>query len=165
MTRQGWNDPAITYETKEENDMQIRPMTIQDRSIVLTMVREFYQSDAVEHPVPDTIMERTFSDAIEENPYLSGYLMESDGHVVGFAYLTFFYACEVAGYVIMIEELFVREAYRGQGLGQQFLDWLYQAYPAAARFRLEIHQGNPAVRLYERNGFQWIDYGQMAYDV
>ena len=37
--------------------------------------------------------------------------------------------------------------------------------PDAARFRLEITRGNPAARLYERNGFQQIDYDQMVYDV
>ena len=83
----------------------------------------------------------------------------------GFAYLTYFYSCEAGGTVVMLEELFVKEALRGQGIGQQFFQWLYRQYPDAVRFRLEVTHGNPAARLYERNGFQRMDYDQMVYDV
>jgi peptidyl-prolyl cis-trans isomerase SurA len=108
--------------------------------------------------------EMVFDDAVGPNPHLEGLLLEDEGQVVGFAYLTFFYACEVAGKVIMIEELFVKEEHRGKGYGQQFMDWLYAAYPDVVRFRLEITPENRAVHLYRRNGFVPLTYGQMVYD-
>ena len=145
--------------------MRVRPMTPQDRDTVLPMANALYHSPAVGHPVPAAIMEHAFSDAVGEDPHLEGYVLESDGVPAGFAYLTFFYSCEVAGDVVMIEELFVKDAFRGKGLGQQFLDWLRRAYPKAVRFRLEVTRDNPAAHLYQRNGFEFIDYGQMVCDI
>ena len=144
--------------------MQIRPMTAQDRTTVLALADAFYHSSAVSHPAPAAIMEQTFADAVGQNPHLTGYLIESDGAIAGFAYLTCFYACELAGTVVMIEELFIRDEFRGKGLGQEFLTWLYDRYPDAKRFRLEVERNNRAVHLYERSGFRFIEYGQMAFD-
>jgi len=144
--------------------MQVRPMTAADRSEVLPMVRQFYQGPAVEHAVAESIICRTFADAVGENPHLEGFVMEEGEQTVGFAYLTHFYSCEVAGKVTMIEELFVKEEYRGRGFGQQFMDWLYAACADTVRFRLEITPENRAVHLYLRNGFRGYPYGQMVYD-
>ncbi len=144
--------------------MQVRPMQAEDREEVLCMARQFYSGPAVDHAAPEEIMARTFADAVGPDPHLSGFVLQQDGQVVGFAYLTFFYSCEVAGQVVMIEELFVKEELRGRGLGQQFMTWLYGAYPQAARFRLEITAENPAVHLYRRNGFCDYAYGQMVFD-
>lgn len=144
--------------------MRIRPMKKEDRACVLPMVDAFYHSEAASHVVPAACREQVFVDAVGENPHLTGVILEENGTAVGFAYLTFFYACELAGEVVMLEELFVKEAFRGRGIGQDFLNWLYTAYPKAARFRLEIAADNPARHLYERNGFADMDYGQMAFD-
>ena len=144
--------------------MKVRAMTAADKEITIPMVLQFYQGPAVEHAVPIDIIEKVFADAVGDNPHLEGFILEEDGQVVGFAYLTFFYACEVAGKVIMIEELFVKEEYRGKGYGQKFMDWMYAAYPDVVRFRLEITPENRAVNLYRRNGFVELTYGQMVYD-
>ena len=144
--------------------MTVRPMTDADRHECIPMVLQLYDSPAVHHPVDRKILERAFDDAVGENPHICGFVLEQAGKTAGFAYLTFFYSCEVAGNVIMIEELFIKEEYRGQGLGQQFFDWLYAAYPNAVRFRLEITPDNRAVHLYRRNGFRELNYGQMVFD-
>ena len=149
---------------KEEPTMQIRPMTLQDKDAVLPMVAALYQTPAVEHPAPDAIRERAFLDAVGENPHVQGFLLEENGQPAGFAYLTYFYSCEAAGNVVMLEEFFVKDSCRSKGLGRQFLDWLYAAYPDAVRFRLDITRGNPAAHLYERCGFRFLDCDQMAFD-
>ncbi len=144
--------------------MMVRPMTAADKEITIPMVLQFYSGPAVEHAVPMAIVEKTFADAVGENPHLEGFILEEGEQVVGFAYLTFFYACEVAGNVIMIEELFIKEEHRGKGYGQQFMDWMYRAYPDVVRFRLEITPENRAANLYRRNGFVELTYGQMVLD-
>ena len=144
--------------------MQVRPMTAIDREMVIPMVEQFYHSPAVEHAVPHEIIHKTFADAVGANPHLEGFVLEEAGQPVGFAYLTYFYSCEVAGNVIMIEELFIKEECRSRGYGQQFMDWMYSAYPETVRFRLEITPENRAVNLYRRNGFRDYPYGQMVLD-
>ena len=144
--------------------MKVRPMTAADKEITIPMVLQFYDGPAVEHAVPVDTIQKVFADAVGENPHLEGFILQDGEQVVGFAYLTFFYACEVAGKVIMIEELFVKEEYRGKGYGQRFMDWLYATYPDVVRFRLEITPENRAVNLYRRNGFVELTYGQMVFD-
>lgn len=144
--------------------MQIRSMTAADRKSVIPMAEAFYHSPAVEHAAPQDIIAKTFEDAVGSNPHLEGFLLEEAGQPIGFAYLTHFYSCEVAGNVIMIEELFIKDECRGKGCGQQFMDWMYAAYPETVRFRLEITPENRAVNLYLRNGFRDYPYGQMVLD-
>ena len=45
------------------------------RGEVLPMVKEFYQSDAVSHPVEDSVLERTFADAVSEDPVVEGQVL------------------------------------------------------------------------------------------
>lgn len=144
--------------------MTVRPMTAADRPAVLPMVQQFYQGPAVEHAVAPEIICRTFEDAVGPDPHLEGFVLTEGEETVGFAYLTHFYSCEVAGRVTMIEELFVKAEHRGRGIGGRFMEWLYAAFPDTRRFRLEITSDNPAVHLYRRSGFRDYPYGQMVYD-
>ena len=144
--------------------MQVRPMKEEDWNILMPMVQALYQSSAVEHPVPTEIMHRAFLDAIGDNPHIEGYILDDWGTIAGFTYLTFLYSCENGGNVVMIEELFVKEDYRGKGIGQKFFDWLYKTYPDAKRYRLDMTHGNPAGHLYKRNGFRHLDYDLLICD-
>ena len=146
--------------------MNIRPMTAADKNLCLPMILEFYSGPAVDHAVPQKTLERTFSDAVGGNPFLEGFLLEEGGTIAGFCYITRFYSCEVGGNVVMIEELFIKEEFRGHGLGQQFFQWLYARYPDTLRYRLEVTAENAgAIRLYERNGFKMLSYLQMVKDI
>ena len=144
--------------------MNIRPMENRDKETVLNMVDAMYNSAAVDHRVASSVLERAFYDAVGANPYVKGYLIEIDGCAAGYVYLIFTYSCEVAGNVVMIEEFFVDKKFRGNGVGQMFLDWLFDEFPDTKRFRLEVTEHNRATHLYKRNGFKYLDYNQMIYD-
>ncbi len=134
------------------------------KMVVLPMVEDFYNSSAVEHPVPKAVLEQTFQDATNpNNPLITGYLIKKGGIPVGFFYLSFSYACEVGGLCILIEEVYIKAAFQGKGLGKEILQWLLQAYPEAKRFRLEVTASNEgAKKLYEKLGFQPLGYEQMV---
>ena len=144
--------------------MNIRPMTPADRQTVLPMAQALYNSPAAEAPLSPATLSRVFEDAVGPNPLVQGFLLEQAGTAAGYAYLTFTYSCEAAGTAVEIEELYLRDEARGLGLGQQFFDWLYAAYPQAARFRLDVTFGNRAAHLYQRNGFRCPEYGSMIFD-
>ena len=58
------------------------------------MVQDFYQGDAVLHPVELEILERTFRDATDaQEPLLRGLLLEVDGQPAGYVYITQCYSC------------------------------------------------------------------------
>ena len=146
--------------------LTFRDITLADRDLVLPMVEDFYHTDAVEHAVPTQIMERSFLAAADpDEPLLRGVLVYEDGELAGYIYVTICYSAEVGGRCVFIEEIFLKEAFRGRGLGKGIMAWLERQYPAARRFRLEVTQVNKsAIRLYEESGYRYLRYDQMVLD-
>lgn len=53
----------------------IRKMRSEDKKTYMEMAREFYHSDAVLHPVPDTYFERTADEALRSDVYAEIFLL------------------------------------------------------------------------------------------
>lgn len=135
------------------------------REDVMARVEEFYHSDAVSHPVKRQVLEQTFADAVGSDPVLNGYVLTEDGRIVGFAYTTVYYACEVGGRCMMFEEIYLKKETRGKGYGTRFLELIMEENPQVKRFRLEVTRSNEGtVRLYEKLGFSFLEYDQMVLD-
>ena len=146
--------------------LTFRDITAADRDLVLPMVADFYRTDAVDHEVPVEIMERSFAAAANPaEPLLRGVLVERDGVPAGYVYLTFCYSAEVGGRCVFIEEIFLKEEFRGMGLGKEIMNWMETEYPEVRRFRLEVTQVNKsAIALYEGSGYHYLRYDQMVFD-
>ena len=52
--------------------MNIRKMTAADEPVIVPMVYKFYESDAVDHPVPRENLRRTFHAAVEDGSLPGG---------------------------------------------------------------------------------------------
>ena len=145
---------------------EIRPLTPADRDAVMPMVLEFYRSPAVEHDLPESVLERSFQDAADPaEPLLDGYLLLWDGKAAGYCYVTNAYSAEVGGRMALVEELYFKPEYRGRGLGSQVFAYVQAHYPRALRIRLEVSPANrDAARLYTRLGFRVLPYEQMILD-
>ncbi len=141
----------------------IRPITKSDRNTYLIFAKAYFSSEAVNHTIPHSHFVKTFEQLMESDTYAQGYILESDGKPVGYALTAKTYSQEAGGMVIWIEELFVLPAFRGKGLGTEFLTYLKQhAEPNTARFRLEVTPENQsAIHFYERMGFRSLPYSQM----
>ena len=51
-------------------------------------------------------------------------LLEQDGETAGYGLLSLKYSHEAGGLELWVEELYVRPAFRGRGLGHEFFAWL-----------------------------------------
>ena len=146
--------------------LSFRDITPEDYHLILPMAEDFYQGDAVLHPVDREILERTFRDAAAPGEeLLRGLVILSDGQPAGYLYITQCYSAEVGGRCVFLEEIYLLPAFRGKGLGREILSWIKAQYPSARRFRLEVNKANsPAVRLYQHAGFDYLPYDQMVID-
>lgn len=142
----------------------IRPLTAADRGLFLTLCGEFYHSEAVLHPIPPLYHERTFQELMRSDVYLLGYLLEDAGAAAGYALLSRGFSPEVGGSILWLEELYLRPAFRGRGLGTEFFRYLETHHPAS-RYRLEVEPDNlRAKALYRRLGYVPLPYEQLVSD-
>jgi GNAT superfamily N-acetyltransferase len=99
--------------------LQIRPAVIQDVALLRTMIRELAKFERELEMV--TIREEDLArDGFGENPRFRALIAEWDAQPAGYA-LFFGYFSTWAGRGIFLEDLFVRESFRGKGIGQALL--------------------------------------------
>lgn len=140
-----------------------RPIAPADRETIIGLMKEFYTSPAVLHPVPEENFGKTVDLVLSGSPYADLFLFELDGRTAGYALTAKTYSNEAGGLVVWLEEAYILPDFRGRGLGGRFLDYLADEYPQpVARLRLEVSEGNDgAMRLYRRAGFKPFEYRQM----
>ena len=142
----------------------IRRMTARDKPCVLEMMRTFYASPAVLTDGSEEIFQRDIDTCVGDSPYLEGYIFEAAGAVQGYAMIAKSYSTEFGKPCIWIEDLYVTEAFRGQGIGSGFLRYLTAQHPNCL-FRLEAEAENErAIHVYEACGFTVLPYMEMKFE-
>jgi len=99
--------------------LRIRPATSDDAALLLTMIRELA---AFERELDLCVIEEAdlVRDGFGENPRFCALIAEWDGQPAGYA-LWFNYYSTWAGRGLFLEDLFVREQFRGRGIGKALL--------------------------------------------
>ena len=144
----------------------IRKMTENDKELYISMAEEFYNSDAVLHPIPRDHFEKTANEALRSDEYAEIYLLEYEGETAGYGLTARTFSQEAGGQVLWIEELYIRKEFRSKGLGREFFSSLEDKNRGEiVRLRLEVEADNTrAISLYERLGYEVLDYVQMVKD-
>ena len=139
----------------------IRKMKKDDEKSVLDMMRGFYASPAVFTNGSEAVFKADFNACVTENPYLEGYVFEAQGEIAGYGMAAKSFSTEFGKKCVWIEDLFVKEAFRGKGIGSEFLRRIEEQYPDAL-LRLEVEAENErAVRVYRKSGFEELPYLEM----
>lgn len=140
---------------------RIRSIEEKDRPLVLEMMEVFYASDAVLSNGSREIFEADLDACLCQSPYLEGYVFEENGILQGYAMVAKSFSTEYGRPCIWIEDLYLRQDCRGQGIGSGFLRYIEEKYPKAL-LRLEVEEENAqAVHTYEKAGFQILPYMEM----
>jgi GNAT superfamily N-acetyltransferase len=84
------------------------------------------------------------------------YMFQQDEDYVGYAILIHFWSNEYGGILLDIDELFVAEGHRNQGIGKTFIDWLStNCAENVIGFSLVVAPENTrAIEFYHRIGFR-----------
>lgn len=139
----------------------IRKMRAEDKPCVLEMMRVFYASPAVLSNGSEKIFNSDIDNCVGDNPYLEGFVMENAGEIQGYAMVAKSFSTEFGKPCIWIEDLYIKEPYRGTGIGSRVLQFITDRFPDCI-FRLEVEEENErAVAVYKKSGFAVLPYMEM----
>ncbi|MBR2464930.1 MAG: GNAT family N-acetyltransferase [Clostridia bacterium] len=138
--------------------MNFRKIKREDAAAYVEMATDFYSSPAVLHSIPQNYIENTVKAVLSGTPFADIYIFEENSTTVGYGLLAYTHSQEAGGLVCWLEEIYVRPAERGTGVGAAFIEFIKKTVPAA-RYRLEVEPDNTRVKaLYRRHGFSPLAY-------
>lgn len=139
----------------------IRKMNVEDKHIVIEMMKVFYTSPAVLSNGSEEIFENDVENCINDSPYLEGYVFENFEEIQGYAMIAKSFSTEFGKPCIWIEDLYIKEEYRSMGIGSEFFEYIQEKYLNCI-FRLEVEEENEkAIRVYKKCGFEVLSYMEM----
>ncbi|TAD80159.1 MAG: GNAT family N-acetyltransferase [Oscillatoriales cyanobacterium] len=145
--------------------MRLVPAQATDRDLVLSLVRQLYAHEEIEFAAdrvgsaldrllvqPDwgsILLIQPAGDTTDDRPAIAGY-----------AVLAYLYSLEFGGMVALLDELWISDDWRGQGLGRRTMGAIEQFCRdrGLVALRLEVGKTNVVARsLYQSLGFQDLD--------
>ena len=141
--------------------IKIRKMIREDKEIIIDMMRVFYASPAVLSNGSEEIFEADVENCVNESPYLEGFVFEEKGEILGYGMIAKSFSTEFGCPCIWIEDIYLKEDYRGLGVGSRFFSLIEEKYPMHI-LRLEAEEENErAIAVYKKNGFDVMPYLEM----
>ena len=124
-------------------------------SDVLRMMQGLYAEDAAASAVDVSRFPLTIARLLTEPSVGRIVLFTQGGVVCGYALLIPYWSNEFGGTLLFVDELFVDQGFRGQGIARSFLAFLSKERPyGAVALALEVSPLNERARgLYESLGF------------
>ena len=140
-------------------ELQIRPATHDDVAPILEMVKELAAYERLLHTVQAT--EADLREALfGPRPVAEALVADRGGRAVGFALFFHNYSTFVGRPGLYIEDLYVRPAHRGQGIGGALMSHMIRLARARRCGRVEwaaLEWNEPAIRFYEALGAQALN--------
>lgn len=133
---------------------RLRPVGPDDLEALLAFVRGYYSYDR--HAWREAPIRAALRQLCEGTPYARCFFIELDGRRIGYVSASYGFSIEVGGLDFFLDELFIEEAARGQGLGREVLALIEAEVRRLGGLRLcleaELH--NPrAAHLYASSGY------------
>ncbi len=129
---------------------QIRPATEQDFEAILGLIKELALFEKAPEKVTNTVEQMK-----AEQDYFQALVAEkTDGEIIGFALFYFVYYTWV-GKSLYLDDLYVKEAYRGQKIGSKLLYKVIETGREnnCKRIRWQVLNWNkPAIDFYKKLG-------------
>jgi GNAT superfamily N-acetyltransferase len=134
--------------------LKIRPAERSDVPLILQFIRELAEYEKLAHEAVAT-PEALLRDGFSERPYFRVLIAEWDGQSAGFALYFYNYSTFQGRPGIYLEDVFVRPAFRGKGIGKALLLHLARVAveEGCGRFQWQVLDWNTsAIQFYESLG-------------
>lgn len=145
--------------TLSTNRLSIVPATRNDLSLILALIKELAEYERLAHEVVAT--EEVLSETLfGERPYAEVVLAYYDDEPVGYALYFHSYSTFLGRPGLYLEDLFVRPALRGKGIGKALLAFVARVASERTCGRLEwsvLNWNEPAVGFYKSLGAKPMD--------
>lgn len=145
--------------TLSSNRLRIVPATRNDLSLILGLIKELAEYERLAHDVvatEDVLSETLFG----ERPYAEVVLAYYDDEPVGYALYFHSYSTFLGRPGLYLEDLFVRPAVRGKGIGKALLAFVAHVASERTCGRLEwsvLDWNEPAIGFYKSLGAKPMD--------
>lgn len=136
-------------------ELIFKEITEKEIAGVLEMMAEFNAIDHYPFDVEKTnknLLHLVLNDSLGK-----GWMLEADLHVCGYVILTYGYSFEHNGKDGLIDELYLKSEFRGQGLGKQTMEFIEkEAFRLGVNvLHLEVEPHNiGGTELYRKNGYK-----------
>ncbi len=153
--------------------IRVRPATPDDVGLILQLIRdlaEYERDPAAAVATPELVLAHLFGDSLAGHPHINGaerrgpvaecLIGEIDGVAQGFAVWFHNYSTWLGKPGLYLEDLFVRPASRGSGLGKALLVELAKIAQARGCGRMEwsvLDWNTPAIEFYKALGAKPMD--------
>lgn len=145
---------ATTYNAATENDIEI----------LVQMMRDFYAIDG--YPMETETSKVLFRQFISDENLGKCWLIGYENQTVGYVILTFIFSFEFGGMIAFVDELYIKEEFRGKGIGKESIDFIqFEAKKRDLKLLfLEVeHHNSNAKKLYLDKGFHEHKRQLLAY--
>jgi GNAT superfamily N-acetyltransferase len=139
--------------------LSIRPATVNDATLLKTLIRELAEYERLSHEVVIT-EEDVLRDGFGARPKFRAIIAEWDGQVAGYALFFEVYSSFQGRAGLLLEDLFVRPQYRSKGIGKALLVRLAEIAlrEQYSYLRWEVLDWNtPAIEFYKKLGGVFLD--------
>lgn len=136
----------------------MRQAGIEDVALLVKLMSEFY--DEAGTPLEAARAAEAFATLLADARLGKAFLIQAQNEEVGYVVITFSYSMEFGGRTAFVDDLFIREQFRGRGLGTAALNKVreYCAEQSVRALHLETGRDNVAAHaLYRRAGFKITD--------
>ncbi len=132
-----------------------RPAGKPDLEQILAMMRQLYELDG--YPLHETRARQALAGLLDNPAFGRAWLVEVEGQVVGYMFLTLGYSLEFGGRDAFVDELYIQASHRRHGLGTKALEFAVETCRVLGvqALHLEVERANSAAQsVYRRFGFK-----------
>lgn len=144
--------------------VKVRPCAREDVEFYARMNLDFMRATLEEHPYWDQLrlptqeeMEGVIRAALEMPEALYMLVIEQEGRPVGIANAGFYLSLFTRGKALLIDDLYIDPALRGQGIGKAAVAALFEYARENGFLRVQLlceKDNARAIHLYEKSGFE-----------
>lgn len=126
------------------------------KSALCSMIYKLYAEDPEGEPMSQEKIDMTIEQAKAYPDRLRIYIIENEEcEIIGYAIIQLIWSNEWGGLTANIDEMYIVESARGQGVGSGFIKAVSKLIPDVNRVTLEVTPSNrKALELYEKLGFR-----------